>query len=212
MPGLPPAVTTYLFVNIILWCIMLCTLLSASRLASTSDRVQSAIKFSKRLYRSSNSFAVIAWRTAPNSSLSIFANSFKGFQIATFRFVGVFSRINQRHIICFCRPTFTRNGRRVSYFVMSIPGKFKPEIADCCFCSHCFYLLALPGKRPVVVISCHKNTVNILITKTFIFYFVFAAKKYSRYGVMSYREQSKQFHLCIGQYSNDRINFAFPTF
>lgn len=60
---------------------------------------------------------------------------------------------------------------------MSVPSKFKPEIADCCFCSHCFYLLALPGKRPVVVISCHKNTVNILITKTFIFYFVFAAKK-----------------------------------
>lgn len=60
---------------------------------------------------------------------------------------------------------------------MSIPGKFKPEIADCCFCSHCFYLLVLPGKRPVVVISCHKNTVNILITKTFIFHFVFAAKK-----------------------------------
>jgi hypothetical protein len=44
MPGFPPAVTTYLFVNLILWCIMLCTLLSASRLASTSDRVQSAIK------------------------------------------------------------------------------------------------------------------------------------------------------------------------
>ena len=102
----------------------------------------------------------------------IFANSFKGFQIATFRFVGVFSRINQRHIVCFCRPTFTRNGRRVSYFVMSVPGKFKPEIADCCFRSHCFYLLALPGKRPVVVISCHKIAVNILITKIFSFIFV----------------------------------------
>lgn len=95
---------------------------------------------------------------------------------------------------------------------MSVPGKFKPEIADCCFCSHCFYLLALLGKLPVVVISCHKNTVNILITKTFISYFAFAAKTYFRYGVMSYQEQSKQFHLCIGQYSNDRINFAFPTF
>lgn len=94
---------------------------------------------------------------------------------------------------------------------MSIPGKFKPEIADCCFCSHCFYLLALPGKRPVVVISCHKNTVNILITKTFIFYFVFAAKKYSRYGVMSYREQSKQFHLCICQNRNHGVNLLFPT-
>lgn len=54
---------------------------------------------------------------------------------------------------------------------MSVPGKFKPEIADCCFCSHCFYILALPGKRPVVVISCHKITVNILITKIFFFYF-----------------------------------------
>lgn len=27
-----------------------------------------------------------------------------------------------------------------------------------------------------------------------------------------FRPLSKQFHLCIGQYSNDRINFAFPTF
>lgn len=169
----------------------------ASRFSSTSLRVQSAIKFSNRLYKSRKSSILIAWRTAPNSSLSIFANSFKGFQIATFRFVGVFSRINQRHIVCFCRPTFTRNGRRVSYFVMSVPGKFKPEIADCCFRSHCFYLLALPGKRPVVVISCHKNTVNILITKSFIFYFCICEKKYSRYGVMSYLEQSKQFHLCI---------------
>lgn len=172
------------------------------------------MKFSKRLYNSFNSLSLIACRIAPTSSTNfpIFTNPFKFFQILTFRFFCVLGRINQRHIVCCCRPSFTRCRGRVSYFVMSVPGKFKPEIADCCFCSHCFYLLALPGKRQFVVISCHKNTVNILIAKIFIFYFVFAAKKYSRYGVMSYREQSKQFHLCIGQYSNDRINFALPTF
>ena len=54
---------------------------------------------------------------------------------------------------------------------MSVPGKLKPEIADCCFRSHYFYILVLPGKRPVVVISHHKITVNILITKTFFLYF-----------------------------------------
>lgn len=54
---------------------------------------------------------------------------------------------------------------------MSVPGKLKPEIADCCFRSHYVYILVLPGKRPVVVISYHKITVNVLITKTFFFYF-----------------------------------------
>lgn len=137
------------------------------------------MKFSKRLYNSFNSLSLIACRIAPTSSTNfpIFTNPFKFFQILTFRFFCVLGRINQRHIVCCCRPSFTRCRGRVSYFVMSVPGKFKPEIADCCFCSHCFYLLALPGKRPIVVISCHKNTVNILIAKNFIFHFVFAAKK-----------------------------------
>lgn len=59
---------------------------------------------------------------------------------------------------------------------MSVPGKLKPEIADCCFALIAFIFLALPGKRPVVVISCHKNTGNILITKIFSFYFRVRAK------------------------------------
>nr|DAM09358.1 MAG TPA: hypothetical protein [Caudoviricetes sp.] len=31
---------------------------------------------------------------------------------------------------------------------MSVPGKLKPEIADCCFRSHCFYFFSITGKTP----------------------------------------------------------------
>lgn len=68
--------------------------------------------------------------------LSIFAHSFKGFQIATFWFVGVFCCIYQRHIRRCNRPFFPGYGRRISYFVMSVPCKLKSKIGNLCFCSH----------------------------------------------------------------------------
>lgn len=173
MPGkISPAV--YYFVNnLIRWCIIVCTLLSASRLVSTSNRVQSAMKFSNRLYRSSNSFAVIACRTAPNSSLSIFTNSFKGFQIATFGVVGVLCRINQRHIVCYCRPLFPGNGGRVSYFIMSVTTWNKTKIVNTCFRSHTILFFELPGKRPVVYFHATNIRIVFILPKELSFIFAY---------------------------------------
>ena len=58
------------------------------------------------------------------------------------------------------RGTFTTVGAFIDFFRINFN------------CSHCFMYLALPGKRPVVVISCRKSTYIILITETFFFYFL----------------------------------------
>lgn len=57
-----------------------------------------------------------------------------------------------------------------------MPGELPPAVTTY-FVKNLPFVYVPTSKRPVVVISCHKNTVNILITKTFIFHFVFAAKK-----------------------------------
>ena len=92
-------------------------------------------EFSKRLYNSFNSLSLIACRIAPTSSTNfpIFTNPFKFFQILTFRFFCVLGRINQRHIVCCCRPSFTRCRGRVSYFVISVSGNLKIKIVNRCF-------------------------------------------------------------------------------
>ncbi len=142
-----------MFVNIILWCIMLLHLVKRIPVGVNLGPGAIGNKVSQTPYTGrSTLLPSLHGERLPNSSLSIFANSFKGFQIATFggRRRSLSHQLTAYHL--FLPSNFTRNGRRVSYFVMSVPGKLKPEIADCCFRSRCFYFLALPGKRPVVVI------------------------------------------------------------
>ena len=87
------------------------------------------------------------------------------------------------------------------------------------------YFFIFRNKRPIIThLPTPSNSTNILPLRPLIHFP--SERRTARHGIRRnsgrvnrspnrynpFRPLSKQFHLCIGQYSNDRINFAFPTF